>query len=429
MTREYNLKCLACQASYEDDGSRLHCERDHEPAFLVTEYKQKLFTCDTTCAGIFRYRNWLPIQRILPCATGASGLVTYQSKRLSRLTGLPNLWLTFNGYWPEKGAHAETATFKELEAYAVLARLPEKQRKILVISSAGSTAAAFALICSRYHFPCLVLVPSTGWQKMSFTEPLHACVKLVELKARADYSDAITLAERVACLEGFQLEGGAKNVGRRDGLGVVLLNAVEAIGRLPDYYFQAIGSGAGGIAVHQMAQRLMQDGRFGQVFPRLMLSQNSPFAPMYDAWHAHRREIFPLSENESKERIQHITASVLSNRNPPYATRGGVFDVLTESHGDMLIASNYQVEQAMNVFHECEGIDIDPAAGVALATLLKAASAGRIERDASILLNITGGGWRHCQQRARTYSASPVLQIEMEELALERTLDKIKELF
>ena len=62
-------------------------------------------------------------------------------------------------------------------------------------------------------------------------------------------------------------EGGAKNVARRDGMGTVMLDAAVTIGRMPDYYFQAIGSGTGGIAAWEAALRLRDDGRFGTRLP------------------------------------------------------------------------------------------------------------------------------------------------------------------
>ena len=39
-----------------------------------------------------------------------------------------------------------------------------------------------------------------------------------------------------------------------------------------------------------------------------------------------------------------------------------------------------------------EGADIEPAAAVAVASLIKAVEDGKVEKDATIMLNITGGG-------------------------------------
>lgn len=423
---QYKLVCQSCNKEFDDDGFMLECGADHEPALLVTEYTARYFEVSHHSEGIFRYQAWLPALRVLP---GATRTKIYQSERLCRITGLPLLWIAFNGYWPEKGAVFATATFKELEAYTVLSRLPQQDRGVLVVSSAGNTAAAFAHICSQRKQCCLIIIPASGLHKMQFAEPLADCVKIVSLTGFVDYYDAIVLANRVAKHDGFVLEGGVKNVGRRDGLGTTLLSAIETIGQLPDYYFQAIGSGAGGIAVHETAKKLVRDGRFGQRYPRLMLSQNIPFAPMYYAWKAKQRSLLNIDRHEGKKQIQQIAAHVLSNQQPPYSVRGGVFDVLQESCGDMLAADNDETLQAMNIFQESECIDIDPAAGVAFATLLKERHNGHIERDALVLLNITGGGWKRRCLDSRLIAVQPALEICEHELALDQTVEKVVQLF
>jgi cysteate synthase len=216
-------------------------------------------------------------------------------------------------------------------------------------------------------------------------------VKVVAVTGNADYSDAIRLGERAARLPGFFAEGGAKNVARRDGLGTVLLNAFEKLGRLPDYYFQAIGSGTGAISVHEMARRLTC-GR--GPFPQLWLSQNLPFAPIYEAWRSRTRQLPHLSESDAKRQICQIGAQVLANRFPPYAVQGGLYDALVESQGTVLGITNSAAAAASRIFEDNEGVDIAPAAGVAFASLLKSAKERLVPRNATVVLNVTGGGQR-----------------------------------
>ncbi|GHO77616.1 hypothetical protein KSD_53870 [Ktedonobacter sp. SOSP1-85] len=160
-----------------------------------------------------------------------------------------------------------------------------------------------------------------------------------------------------------------------------------------------------------------------------MLGQNKPFAPIYHSWKAKRSSLIEFSSDEGKRQIQSIVSKVLSNQKPPYAVRGGVFDVLVESQGDMLVANNQEIQQAMNTFYTAEGIDIDPAAGVAFATLLSELRAGHIDRDAVVLLNVTGGGWEHKRAHCRLISASPALRICDSELASGDVMDRIMNLF
>jgi cysteate synthase len=415
----YALCCPACGAVFEDDGRTLECRCCVGPSLLVAQYTDKEFRPFAEERGLYRYRNWLPVRRVL---RGSGGTVTYRSEGLCTLTGLNNLWIAFNGCWPERDAHLLSGTFKELEACCVLGRLPEASEDTMVIASAGNTAAAFARICSLNSVRCLIIVPESGLRHMRFEEPIAACVKVVAVTGTGDYTDAIRLGNHVAQLPGFFAEGGAKNVARRDGLGSVLLSAFEAIGSLPDYYFQAIGSGTGAIAVHENARRL---GAGPGRFPRLWLSQNLPFAPIYNAWKSGSKEWPRQSESDAKVQIGQIRAQVLANRVPPYAIRGGLYEALMESEGMVDAVTNEEGLRAGELFEQQEGIDIDPAAAVAFASLLKAVEAGRISRQSTVVLNVTGGGQRRRFRNVEPIQVQADLLIDAVEVDSERSLERI----
>ena len=123
-----------------------------------------------------------------------------------------------------------------------------------------------------------------------------------------------------------------------------------------------------------------------------MVSQNAPFLPMYEAWQKRTRELTPYDAEQSRQDASAIVAKVLSNRKPPYPIAGGLYDALKATTGEILQVTNDEAEVAMQLFIDTEGVDINPAAGVALASLIKEVQAGRVERNATIMLNITGGG-------------------------------------
>ena len=122
---------------------------------------------------------------------------------------------------------------------------------------------------------------------------------------------------------------------RRDGMGTVMLDAAVTAGRMPDHYFQSVGSGTGH-AAWEAAMRLRYDGRYGSTLPRLHLAQNEPFTPMVSAWRNRRREIIPsIDMPDARESVTRVMSDVLTNRNPPYSIRGGVYDAL-EGPGERL---------------------------------------------------------------------------------------------
>lgn len=321
-----------------------------------------------------------------------------------------------------------TCSFKETEAYSVCGRMKPEMDKILVVASAGNTARAFAKVCSENQIPLLLCVPEDNLDALWFEKPINSCVKLVCSAKGSDYFDAIHLSNVVAGMDGFVAEGGAKNVARRDGMGTTVLSAVTTIGRIPDYYFQAIGSGTGAIAAWEANLRFLADSRFGKTKMKLMVSQNQPFTPIYHAWKAGSRAMLPLDDNHARKQVEAIDAKVLSNRKPPYPIAGGLFDALSDSQGDVLLASNQQASEAARLFKETEGIDIHPAAAVATASLIEATTSNFIPKNACIMLNITGGGEEKFKNEKELYYLKPHIVFALDETS-EKIISEVGKLF
>ena len=125
---------------------------------------------------------------------------------------------------------------------------------------------------------------------------------------------------------------------------------------------------------------------------KLLVSQNAPCVPIYNAYRGDSREMLPYEDGKARRDVEIIDAKVLSNRKPPYGIAGGLYNALKATQGEVLVATNAQARKAKELFKELEGVDIHPAAGVALATLIKSVQEGKVAKDACIMLNITGGG-------------------------------------
>ena len=406
---KYKLMNCATGRIFEDAGWTLADPECDTPAMVRAVYENRKFEIRNDLDGFYKFANWLPIKRTL---LHSHVPVTFKSKGLAGYLGLENLYITFSGYFPEIGASMQTCSFKETEAYSVCARLPEDNRKVLVVASAGNTARAFAKVCSDNNIPLLLSVPEDNISALWFHRPLNDCVKIIAAPAGCDYFDAIVLADKVCQSPKFMAEGGAKNIARRDGMGTTLLSAVEKIGRIPDAYFQAIGSGTGTIAVWENNLRLLEDGRFGSHKMRLYPSQNDPFTIMYDSWKAGSRALVPLSAEEARHQAAEIKAKVLSNRKPPYSLVGGLFDAISDAGGDIYKVTNSELDFWKGKFRELEGIDIYSAASVAVASLEKAVADGTVRKDEVIMLNITGGGESLTKEHHDVIYAKPDMVID-----------------
>ncbi|MDR2040101.1 MAG: cysteate synthase [Bacteroidales bacterium] len=400
----YLLQSVRSGKEFSDKGWTLDPPGEKEPTLIRTVYEEVQLYAKDASWGIFRYADWLPVHRHL---SGSSAPVTYKSEGLAKHLGLKNLYITFNGFWPEKGANMRTCSFKETEAYSVCGRLSPDVKDVLVVASAGNTARAFARVCSDNDIPLVLCVPEDNLNAMWFDQPIKDNVKLFCTRSGSDYFDAIHLSNMICGLPGFFPEGGAKNVARRDGMGTTVLSAVDHIKRIPDYYFQAVGSGTGAIAAWEANMRFIVDGRYGTHKMKLMVSQNEPFLPIYHAWRKDSREMLPGDDNEARRQVEEITAKVLSNRKPPYAIYGGLYDALKDTGGDVLTADNKKAEAAADLFEKTEGIDIHPAAAIATATLIDQVHANALPKDACIMLNITGGGEKRFKHDKETFYLTP----------------------
>lgn len=399
---QFQLRCVS-------DGSlqpeyALSCP--HDQSLLRAQYRARQIQ-PRDLPGIWRFLDWLPVQEMFPGFE--AGPVTYKSLGLARELGLENLFIGFNGYWPERGARLPTCSFKDLEAAPTIERLKERgERSTLVLASAGNTARAFVHAASLAGWPLLLFVPEKALDRM-WTVLSNGAEQVTLVAVRGDYYDAIVMAEKACSYPGFVPEGGARNIARRDGMGTVMLDAAFFLGRIPEHYFQAVGSGTGGISAWEAALRLRGDGRFGDNLPRLHLAQNIPNAPIFYQWKGLPAE--PISED--------MFDDVLFNRRPPYAIPGGVRDALQETGGDVYGITDAEAQQAKRLLEESEEIDILNAPAVAVAALCQAMQEGRVRPKDTILLNITGGGLARMREDYELHALQSLATVKSWEQAAE----------
>ena len=85
----------------------------HDNSLLRAHYRAKQLHL-RDLPGIWRFSDWLPVNGIIAQADGRP--ITYKSQGLARELNLENLYISFNGFWPERGAKMPTCSFKDLEA-------------------------------------------------------------------------------------------------------------------------------------------------------------------------------------------------------------------------------------------------------------------------------------------------------------------------
>ena len=399
---KYQLKCIKT-GELINDAYTLHYT---ENALLRAEYN-KPFELKEHAEGVWKYLSWLPVSK---ANAYTAGTVTYKAEALGDAMGLSNLWVSFNGYWPEKGGACPTGSFKDMEAVPTLQRMHDHGVKGLIVASAGNTARAFTHFCGMDGTPLIVVVGQDHANRIWARPENNAESVRVVVVEDGDYYDAKTVAKGIgAQLPGWQMEGSVHNVARRDGIGSLMIDAAYTIGRLPDHYFQGIGGGPGPIGIHEMAERLIDEGLFKGPAPRQHVSQNIEHHPIHNAWQAGRDHL--VDEDFPPHDVE-VYSDYLMNKGPAYGQVGAVYDILKASKGQTYVVRREDAVDARELIQSIEGIDVMTSSAVAAASLLQAVESGEVGKDDCILLNISGGGTQRLKQDMETRSVEPWLRVK-----------------
>ena len=400
---KYLLKCLETGDLIEDDYTLKYTEN----ALLRAQFNGPINI--QPLKGVWKYLDWIPTSTSNDYVAGTT---TYKAEALGEALGMSNLWVTFHGYWPEKGAMCPTGSFKDMEAVPTIQRLHDHGCTGLICASAGNTARGFTHFCGLAGMPLIVVVGKDHGHRI-WTKKGHPTdsVKVVVVED-GDYYDAKTVAKGIAKeLTGWQMEGSVHNVARRDGIGSLIPDAAFSIGAMPTHYFQGIGGGPGPIGVHEMAERLIESGQFDGPTPRQHLSQNVEHCPIHNAWQAKRDHL--IAEDFPPHDVE-VYSDYLMNKGPAYGQVGGVHDILKASNGQTYIIEREAAKAAKTLFETVEGIDIMTPGGVAIASLQQALASGEVNPDECTVLNISGGGVERLKREHETAPVEPWLRVTKE---------------
>lgn len=297
------------------------------------------------------------------------------AERLGAELGLPHLYLKDESVLP-------TGTTKDRMAAVALPYLIEKGVRDFCTSSTGNSSTSYARLTGLTRRCHLHLFTAERFlDRVQYADSPQVTHYVLR---DATFVEAFEAARRHAEDHGFTSERGFFNLGRREGLKLAFLEAVEQIPRPIDWYVQAVSSAMGVVGTYKGARELFRLGRI-QRPPRLLCVQQDSCNPMVRAFRSDSPEIRP---GDVVERPTGIAAAILRgnpSRAYPYVRR----DVLA-SGGKMLDVSEAEIREARSRIEEFEGLAPCFASAAALAGLLRGVGEGVIDRGDTLLVSLTG---------------------------------------
>ncbi len=389
----YHLKCTLCGAEFDPRDTRYVCPKHGDDGILDTIYDYKAIAARTNPRAIsgsrdhtiWRYADLLPLEKAAasapPLQVGWTPL--YPTKRLGEPLGLTHLYIKDDGRNP-------TASFKDRASAVVVAKARELGVEMITTASSGNAGAALAGLAAAAHMPAVIFVPQTAPQaKVAQLLMFGARVLLV----KGTYDQAFDLCLEASKEFGWYCRNTAYNPYTVEGKKTASLEiceqltSVEVTGRsplqwnAPDRIFVSVGDGNIISGLWKGLRDLVALGWIDKM-PKLMGVQAEGSAACYNAWRAGTDRVTPIDA--------HTIADSISVGVPRDGTRA--VRAVRETGGAYLTVTDDEILQAMRDLARDAAVFAEPAGATAFAGVTKAARAGMVKSDETVVAVITGNG-------------------------------------
>lgn len=373
------LRCRECGTEYADNPINV-CEMDFAPLEVVYDYDvaKKELTREQIAKrpfNMWRYKELLPEQEPVS-GFNTGGTPLYHAKNLGKRLGFPNLYVKFDG------VSVPTLSFKDRVVAVSIARAKRFGFDTVGCASTGNLANSVAAQAAQAGLKSVILIPqSLERAKVVNTQVYGATL----IKIDGHYDDVNRLCAEIA----NDAKIGIVNVNLRayyaEGSKTMGFEVAEQLGwRAPDNVVVCM---AGGSLINKLNKSFNE-------FAKLGLLENEPQVKF---WGAQATGCNPITAaiKAGTDLIKPVKepntiARSIAIGNPAdgyFASR-----LCQDSGGGGDDVTDEEIVAGMRLLSETEGLFTETAGGVTVATFRKLAEAGKINKDESTVLCITGQG-------------------------------------
>ena len=326
---------------------------------------------------MWRYGDALPLATgECPVSLGEGLTPMHDAPALAREIGVAKLWIKDEGLNP-------TASFKARGMSAAVTRAHALGVPGFVTPTAGNAGAALAAYGAAARLPVRIYAPeSTPRPILETIRTLGADLHLV----KGHIGDAGKLARAFATESGYFDVSTLREPYRIEGKKTMGLEVAEQLGwRLPTHVIYPTGGGTGLIGMWKGFAEMRDAGWLARdvAMPHMVVAQADGCAPIVRAFLAGEERATPW-ENPSTHASGLRVPGPLGDRL--------ILRALRESKGDAHAVSEDAIRSATLTMSRATGVDAAPEGGCALAVTVELVRAGRIPRDAEVVIFNTGSG-------------------------------------
>ena len=326
--------------------------------------------------NLWRYREFLPIERepLTGLHSGFTPLV--RADRLARRLGVTEL------YVKDDSVNHPTCSYKDRVVSVAATRAVELGFTVFACASTGNLANSVASHAARLGLACSVFIPDN----LEAGKVTGAAVYRPRIIAvRGNYDDVNRLCTQVA----DKYEWGFANINLRayyaEGAKTYGFEIAEQLGwRFPRHVVSPVAGGTLLPRILKGFHELKATGLVEGDVPTIHAAQAAGCAPVVTALDEGLEYPEPVKPN--------TIAKSIAIGNP--ADGFQVLRSVRSTGGGGAMVSDDELIAGVQLLAETEGIFTEPAGGVTVAATRKLIERGTIPRDQSIVICITGNGYK-----------------------------------
>ena len=395
------LRCRECGADYPHEPLHV-CEQCFGPLEVVYDYAAigRAMTREVIEArprNLWRYRELLPLtgDPVVGPYSGFTPLV--RADRLAAALGVKEL------YVKDDSVNHPTFSYKDRVVSVAISKAIEFGFDTVSCASTGNLANSVSAHAARAGLNCFIFIPDNLEQGKVIGSAIYG-PRTVGI--RGNYDDVNRLCSEIADkyrwafvninLRPFYTEG-AKTYG---------FEVAEQLGwTLPKHI---VVPTAGGTILPKIARAFseLQDiGLIDAPMPKIYSAQAAGCAPVVHAMHRGTDVIEPVKPD--------TIAKSIAIGNP--ADGYYVLQALRESGGWAEAATDEEIVDAIHLLARTEGIFTEPAGGTTVAVTRKLIEQGRIPRDESIVISVTGNGYKTLEAVTESVASPFVIDARLQD--------------
>ncbi len=400
MSHVLGLRCRECGADYPHEPLHV-CEQCFGPLEVVYDYAAiaRTLTREVIAArprNLWRYRELLPVLRE-PSVDPHSGFTPLvRADRLAAALGVEEL------YVKDDSVNHPTFSYKDRVVSVAISKALEFDFDTVSCASTGNLANSVSAHAARAGLHCFIFIPDNLEHGKVIGSAIYGPHTVA---IRGTYDDVNRLCSELA----DKYRWAFVNINIRpyytEGAKTYGFEIAEQLDwRLPQH---VVVPTAGGTILPKVARAFRELEMIGLVRgtqPKIHTAQASGCAPVVAALHRGSNAIEPVKPD--------TIAKSIAIGNP--ADGYYVLEAVRESGGWGEAATDEEIVAGIHLLAQTEGIFTEPAGGTTVAVTKKLIELGRIPRDESIVISITGNGYKTLEAVeaavAHPYVINPRLQ-------------------